>query len=98
MAKKKSSPIWLIIFLCAIIVGLVWLINSVKYQNAVSSLTQEIQKLNQEIEETKETKNQEIQELKQTMSSMLATFSAKPSASPSAVSKSKIATVSGERE
>ena len=101
MKKKKSSSIWLIILLCAIIVALVWLMNSVKYQNTVGQLTGEIQRLNQELENQEKMKNVEIEQLKESLSKSLASPSATPSSSPEhdslAQPELKIATYSGEK-
>jgi len=54
--EKKASPVWLIIFLCSIIIGIVFIVTKVKHQMTVDLLNQEIQKLNQEIEQAEKEK------------------------------------------
>jgi len=54
--KSKSSPIWLIVLLCAIILLLYAIITSVKHQSAVDSLNQQIQTLREEVEEQRKVK------------------------------------------
>ena len=94
MTKKKASPIWLIIFLCAVIVGLVWLVSSSKRLGETNLLNEEIQRLNQELENQEKLRNEEIEKLRESFSLPSAT----PSAStPSAELKSKTATSSGEK-
>ena len=93
--KKKASPIWLIIFLCAIIVGLVWLVNSSKRLGETNLLNKEIQRLNQELENQEKLRNEEIEKLKESFSLPSAT----PSAStPSANQKVRTSTISGEKK
>ncbi|HUV46829.1 MAG TPA: hypothetical protein VMW29_01715 [Candidatus Bathyarchaeia archaeon] len=99
--EKKASPVWLIIFLCAIIVGFVWLVAKVRYQMTVSLLNQEIQKLTEEIEQTKKEKEELKEELFSVPASSSANLKQSPSAqvSPtqSATLEPKTATVSSER-
>ena len=93
-AGKKNSPIWLIIFLCAIIVGLVWLVSYGKRLGETNLLNQEIQRLNQELGQKEKLRNEEIEKLRDFYHS----FSATSSATPSSKLESKITTSSGEEK
>lgn len=74
--KQKSSPIWLIILLCAVILGLALLINNYKNQQTVSSLNSELERLNQQMIRLQEQKNQEIQELQKSLITPISSSSA----------------------
>jgi len=81
VAKKKGSPVWLIIFLCLIIVGLVWLVTYSKNLGETSLLNEEIERLSQELEQLETNRQIETEKLKETISSL-----STPSASPSTTS------------
>lgn len=83
--SKKSSPVWLIIFLCAVILGLFWLVVSYRQWQIKSQFQEQINTLQTEIEKTKAEKDKEIERLKNTLSLPSASASAQldlPASSP----------------
>jgi uncharacterized membrane-anchored protein YhcB (DUF1043 family) len=90
---NRGSATWLIIFLCAIVFVLGWVILNAQHQQAVNSLNLEIKDLRQQLEQTKTT-------ISSPFPIPSATISAEPknSASPSANVKAQTATKSGEKK
>ena len=100
MVKKKGSAVWLIIFLCLIIIGLVWLVVSSRCQQRTGLLMEEIQRLKKEVAEREKAKEKEIEELKDSLLFQPASPSASPSggpiATPSSFLEPMVATSAGE--
>jgi len=94
--KEKTSSVWLIIFLCAVIVCLVWLVSYGKRLGETNLLNQEINRLNQELEEMEISKQKQIEKLKDKTSSP--SSSIVPSATPSVQLKPETSTISAEKE
>lgn len=81
--KNRGLTLWLIIFLCAVVFGLGWLMIKNQHLKKVNLLNEEIKKLNQEIESVKKLRNEEIEKLRESSPSSEATPSTQqPSSSP----------------
>jgi len=88
---KKNSSAWLIIFLCAIVVGLVWLVNYSNNLGEANLLNEEIKRLNQKLENQEKLRNEDCPSLSLPLST--------PSASTSSANqKVRTSTISGEEK
>jgi len=82
--KEKSSTIWLVIFLSALVLGLAGLVGYNKHRQVVGLLTEEIEQLNKEVKTIQTDKHIKVEQLEKTVVLLESSLSAKPSSTPSA--------------